>query len=160
MNVLQKITDLWYSNANFSLVTTIFLTVFFGVTALFCYGITWYFQMSSMAEYGYPKISRKTFQKRFKQYTTVEKIMLTKLKRFATKKGFMLQLCWMINLLNLLFAVISSIGLIGFVITHGSGWSVVLSFFLPFESCLLFVAIRFIPDLIWLPSERRRYFRK
>ena len=156
----DRLQALWESNAEFSFGTSVALAMFFLGVSVFCYGLTWYLQMSSMVEYGYPKRSEKSMRKKFKQHTTVEKITLTKLRRFATRNGFMLQLCWMINIVNLLFSVISSVGIIAFIVTRGSGWSGVLALFLPVGSCLLFVAIRFIPDLIWLPSERRRYFRR
>ena len=48
---------------------------------------------------------------------------------------------------------------VGAVITHTDGWAMCL-LFAPFDCLVVSVTLRFIPGLVFLPSERRRYQRK
>ena len=45
----------------------------------------------------------------------------------------------------------------GSVIIHADGWAGCMLFFPPFYCLMAATALLFIPDLIRLPSERRRY---
>lgn len=156
----MSLQELWNAKMDLPIGLCISLGVLFLAFGMLFYGVCWYLQKEAMIEYGYPRVSPKTMRKKFAKYTFLEKITLSRLKKSAKRQGFMLQLCSLINWLNLFFAVITCIGFFGFTISRGAGWSVLFLLFLPFGWLLLSAAIRFIPDLICLPSERHRYFRR
>lgn len=103
-------------------------------------------------------MSDKRITKRWKSYSTIDKIWLISLKREAKRNGFGLYLYWWMNIFNLFCAMVSLIGFVCFAIFPTKGWQIILMLFIPFASFVLSMAIRFIPDLILLPSERYRYF--
>ena len=156
---MTRLIELCNSNFEGSLFVRIGLGVLLLALGALMYILNWCSQKDAMVEYGYPKVARKTMRKRFQQYTTAEKVTLTKLRKNAKRKGFMLGLYWILNILNLGCAGLTIVGVFGFMIT-GAGWGLILLIFLPFDTFLMFWFIRFVPDIIFLPSERSRYFGK
>lgn len=155
---MNTIVELWSSNIDFSLGQSIALGLLFLLLGLFFYVMNWYSQRDAIIEFAYPKVSMKTLRRRFDKLKFWDKVFLFSLRKNAKRKGFMLHLCWLINVGNLFSGSLTLVGFIGLLVSKGSGWSLILLLFLPFGFMLFSAFIRFVPDLIWLPSERKRYF--
>ena len=108
-------------------------------------------------EYGYPRVKLKKLKKTIRDDPVAERIFMVRLCRAAKKKGFMIWLCWLVNLINVLVFAAAIVGMIGVIITSVAGWAMLLLLFLPIGWLLVGAALRFILDLLFLPSERNRY---
>ena len=150
--------ELWYSCGNFIWWQAILIALFFLVSdAVICI-LHWYTQRARILEYGYPKIhERKSFKKRLKNDSLAEKILMIRLCLAANKSGFFLWICWLMNLLNIISAVAAIVGAVGIVVTRGDGWAMCLAVMFPFGCLMGATALLFVPDLFFLPSERKRY---
>ena len=84
---------------------------------------------------------------------------MLRLCRDAQRKGWFLRLCLLINFVNIASVPVAVVGAVGAVITHTDGWAMCL-LFAPFDCLVVSVTLLFIPGLVFLPSERRRYQRK
>ena len=152
--------ELWNMSGDFSLLESILIGTFF-LSCDFCLCIVnWYLQQEAIIELGYPKRKSKTMKKRMKRFRFWERITLTRLCKESERKRVSLWFYWCLNFLNILVAGAGLVGYCGMVITGGAGWSMVLLIIGPFGVLILSMLLRFIPDLLFLPSERRRYFCK
>lgn len=152
--------ELWKSSIVMPKWQAVLMAIFFAFGSTVLCTANWFLQQSSIMEYGYPKVKGKTLRKQVKEHSITERIFLTRLCREAKRKGFMLILCWSINFINVLIFCASVVGAIGFVITSLDGWAGCLLIILPFGWFCISVLLHFIPDLLFLPSERERYKRK
>lgn len=119
--------------------------------------VHWFSQRGRILEYGYPRVRKKTLKKRLKNESFLEKVFMVRLCRNADRIGPYLWVCWLMNILNTLSALAAVAGAVGSVIIHADGWAGCMLFFPPFYCLMAATALLFIPDLIRLPSERRRY---
>lgn len=119
----------------------------------------WYMRRAHICEYGYPKRKRKALRKILSAYSPIQQFLLIPIVRNAEKKGVYLFLSLICHAICVIGFVACCVGLIGCMVTLADGWALIL--LIAPELVCLFVttAILFIPDLICLPSERKRYKR-
>ncbi len=132
-----------------------FLSANFALFCAFCF-----MRKETAIEVGYPKTRKKTLEKHLKTLPVLDRVFLWSLTREAKQKRFMLYLNFFDNLLNVLSIMVSAVGFVAVFITNGKGWS--MTFLVLPVITVLFVtgAVAFIPHLIWVPSERKRYSLK
>ena len=149
--------DFWYKDASISWWQMLLLGLFFLILNAAIFIAMWYVRKGVAIEYGYPKQKKKAIQKIQQNYSFWDDLLLIRITLDAKKRGFLLYLnliCHFMNLLGLLGCVV---GFVGAMITLADGWA--LTLLLKSEITVLFftVLIEFIPHLIWLPSEQKRY---
>lgn len=158
---MKTFVELWNTDSHLELwqafLLVIFVTFNFG---LFC--VSWFLRKAALLEYGYPKRKAKTLNKRFKEYSFLEKLFLVKVVKDSDQKGFYSYLLLILNFANIVAFFSCVVGYIAVLLTCISegivpGWATVLVLIPVFGVFLGSFAITFIPDLIYLPSERRRY---
>lgn len=153
--------ELWQQKVYFTITQTIFTGLFFLICGLVLCAANWYIQVGIIAEFGYPKRSKREKRKGtltwIKQFRPVSRIFLWRPCSNAQRKGVILWLAWLCNLFNVLSGILCCIGYPLAIIMRGVGWPMLLVIFLPFAVFMGAVFIEFIPTLIFLPSERRRY---
>lgn len=117
----------------------------------------WYCRLETIRECGYPKRSKKTLKKIFSAYSVWDKLLLLRPTCNAEKRGPMLFLNLICHYICLLALIAVWIGFFGCMITLADGWAVVLLIMPELAAMGFSAAVMFIPDLIYSPSERRRY---
>lgn len=153
----MSIKDIFFDNADFSLLQSIFIGLFFLIVGLGMYIVMWYMNREALIEIAFPKTKRKMINKFIKRHSLMQKITLLYIIREGKEKRAALWFYWMFNVANILCACISLVSCIAVVITKGVGWAMLGALFLPFELFLIRAAITFFSDLIFLKSERSRY---
>lgn len=155
------IVELWRDNIDIEWWRMLLIGLFLLVANAIIFMATWYLRLSTVKEYGYPKRSRKALKKRFSTFSAREKLLLIRPTREAEKKGLMLCINLICHYLCLLAFVVSLVGFVGCMVTLADGWAVTLLIIPELAAMGATTAVMFIPELIWLPSERRRYgFKK
>lgn len=153
--------ELWQQKVDFTITQTIFIGLFFLICGLVLCAANWYIQVGIIAEFGYPKRSKREKRKGtltwIKQFRPVSRIFLWRPCSNAQRKGVILWLAWLCNLFSVLSGILCCIGYPLAIIMRGAGWPILLVIFPPFEVLMGSTFIEFIPTLIFLPSERRRY---
>lgn len=152
---MEGFMNLWTGHAQYVWWQAVLVSLFFAAFNSLTFFVIWYMHLETILECGYK--SRKTARKKFKTHTRIDRILLTRLVREAPKSNPILKLRLVLNWSNLLCAGVCFIGFIGTVITCGQGWALVLLMCSGFFSMFFSVGISFIPDLLWVPSERKRY---
>ena len=153
--------ELLQQKTNFTVMQTILIGLFFLICGLVLCAANWGIQVSIIAEFGYPKRSKR--EKRMgdlawiRQFRPVSRVFLWSPCRDAQRKGFILWLAWLCNLANLLSCVSCCVGYPLAIVMRGVGWPILMMLFPPFEVFAGTIIIEFIPRLIFLPSDRRRY---
>lgn len=157
--IITKIglADLWYSHYDISVIKIIFLGALMLIFDFVLLLLIWFLNMSSMTEVGFPGRKKKYIRKITKSYDILSWITLIPLYIDSENRSFYSIICLITNMINVLMALISIVGYVGCIITHANGWCFTLLVTAGLASVFLYVIIIFIPDLIWLPSERRRY---
>ena len=157
----NSLWELWQQKVDFTITQTIFIGLFFLICGLVLCAANWYIQVGIIAEFGYPRRSKREKRKGnltwIKQFRPVSRIFLGRPCSNAQRKGVILWLAWLCNLFNVLSGILCCIGYPLAIIMRGAGWPILLVIFPPFEVLMGAVFIEFIPTLIFLPSERRRY---
>lgn len=157
----NSLWELWQQKVDFTITQTIFIGLFFLICGLVLCAANWYIQVGIIAEFGYPKRSKREKRKGtltwIKQFRPISRIFLWRPCSNAQRKGVILWLAWLCNLFNVLSGMLCCIGYPLAIIMRGAGWPILLVIFPPFEVLMGAVFIEFIPTLIFLPSERRRY---
>lgn len=155
---MESFLSLWQYEGTFTTVEIVAIGLFlFSMNAVILW-VNWVIQRYAILEYGYPKVKQKTLKKRLKSHSLFEHVMLTRICRESKRKGLYIYLCWFLNFLNCIAAILTAVGLVGAMITGGDGWAMTLLCFPPLSIMLFGALLKFVPDLICLPSERRRYF--
>ncbi len=153
--------ELWQQKVNFTITQTLFIGLFFLICGLVLCAANWYIQVGIIAEFGYPKRSKREKRKGnltwIKQFRPISRIFLWRPCSNAQRKGVILWLAWLCNLFNVLSGILCCIGYPLAILMRGAGWPMLLVIFPPFEVLMGSTFIEFIPTLIFLPSERRRY---
>lgn len=157
----NSLWELWQQKVDFTITQTIFIGLFFLICGLVLCAANWYIQVGIIAEFGYPKRSKREKRKGtltwIKQFRPISRIFLWRPCSNAQRKGAILWLAWLCNLFNVLSGILCCIGYPLAIIMRGAGWPILLVIFPPFEVLMGSIFIEFIPTLIFLPSERRRY---
>ena len=157
----NSLWELWQQKVDFTITQTIFIGLFFLICGLVLCAANWYIQVGIIAEFGYPKRSKREKRKGtltwIKQFRPVSRIFLWRPCRSVQRKGAILWLAWLCNLFNVLSGILCCIGYPLAIIMRGAGWPMLLVIFPPFLVFMGSTFIEFIPTLIFLPSERRRY---
>lgn len=153
--------ELWQQKVDFTITQTIFIGLFFLICGLVLCAANWYIQVGIIAEFGYPKRSKREKRRGnltwIKQFRPISRIFLWRPCSNAQRKGVILWRAWLCNLFNVLSGILCCIGYPLAIIMRGAGWPILLVIFPPFEVLMGSIFIEFIPTLIFLPSERRRY---
>lgn len=155
----MSIKDLWRDNADFSVLQSLCIGTFFLSCGLLVALATWAMQQGAILEYGYPRIKDKRKRKLLKTFSFFERVTLTRLCREAKRRSAVLWLYWTINLCNGLSVFVCIASYIAVLFTGGAGWAMIL-LFAPWTVFVLSSIVRFVPDLLFLPSEKRRYSRR
>ena len=131
-------------------------TLSFLINGVFC-AVNWYLRKETILECGYRKARIRRTKKVMKDWPLTDKIHLSRLAAEATEANPMIGLSLFLNYLNILCGGVLVIGYICSVVTSGAGWALVLVFYPGVFSIFFSTIVTFIPDLLWVPSERRRY---
>lgn len=154
---LPILSSLWNEDASYVWWQAfLFATLFLLGDGLFC-GITWFIRKETIIECGYRKGRIKRTKKAMKEWPLFDKILLRRLAAEATESNPMVGLSLFLNYGNIAFALIAVFGYLCAILTCGSGWAMALVCYPGVTSMMLSTVITFIPDLLWVPSERRRY---
>ena len=98
--------ELWQQKVDFTITQTIFIGLFFLICGLVLCAANWYIQVGIIAEFGYPKRSKREKRKGnltwIKQFRPISRIFLWRPCSDAQRKGVMLWLAWLCNLFNVL----------------------------------------------------------
>lgn len=149
--------ELWHGNIDIEWWKMLLIGLFFLVINAVIFLAMRYVRLETIREYGYPKRSRKSLKKRFAVYSVWDKLWLIRPTCDAEKKGLGLFLNLICHYISLLGLIASLAGFAGCMITLADGWAVILLIVPEMAAMAFSVVIMFIPDLIWSPSERRRY---
>lgn len=152
--------DLWHQKADFTIMQCVLIGLFLFLCGIVLCAVNWYLQVGIILEFGYPKRTKREKRKGnlrwIRQYSFSNRVLLWRPCKEAFRKGFMLWLAWFLNLLNVIACVICCAALFLVILTRGAGWSLILLLF-PYGVLMFCIAVEFIPSLLFLPSERRRY---
>ena len=138
---MEIILDFWNGHSHFAWWQSLLICLFFLLANSLLFLAVWYLHRETILECGYKNV--KAARKRFKEQSPVEKLLLTRLVHEAPKPHFNLILRLVLNWSNLVLAA--------------AGWAMTLLLGSGLCSLLFSVGISFIPDLLWVPSERKRY---
>lgn len=117
----------------------------------------WYVRRGIVCEYGYPKRNKKSIKKKLAQYSILDNLLLIRLTHEAERKGPLLYINLICHYISLTALVVCLFGFVGCMITLATGWALSLLVISELAALLITVLIEFIPHLIWLPSEHKRY---
>ena len=157
----NKIFDLIHSQIDMSLGLYLLVGTLFTILNVFLGAIFWYGHYGRIKEVGYPRRNEKFVKRRYMNKGWLDNLFLYTITKKAENVNLLIYLNFLSNFALVLCTVSAVVGyLIGLVQSIFSmvgGW-VFVSIFSPFLMLILGTAIMFIPDLIWWPAERRRYF--
>lgn len=153
--MIEGFVHFWNDHAHYAWWQSVLIGLFFLTFNCGAFFLIWYCHRETILECGYR--SQKAARKRFKTQSLIDQILLTRLVREAPKAHPNLTLRLILNWSNLLFAGVSAAGFLGTILTGGAGWAMLLLICPGFTSLFCSFGISFIPDLLWVPSERRRY---
>ncbi len=153
----MSIQEIWNDRLPIKWWPMFWMGLFFLVANTVIFLAMWYVRRGVAIEYGYPKRNRKTMRKKLAKYSLLENILLLRLTKEAERKGMMLYINLVCHFLSMAALGTSIVGFFGCMITLADGWA--LTLLIVSEIAILFVTgiFEFIPHLIWLPSERKRY---
>lgn len=152
---MEGFLNLWNTHAHYAWWQAVLIGLFFLAVDAVIFFVVWYLHRETILECGYK--NAKSARKRFHKQTPAEKLLLTRLVREAPLHNPVLKLRLILNWSNLLFAGTALIGFLGTIVTCGAGWAAMLLLCSGLFSLFFSVGITFLPDLLWVPSERRRY---
>ena len=132
--------------------------MFFLLADIIIFIAMWYVRHGTAVEVGYPKRNKKYIKKKLQDYSFFDKLFLVRITFESDNMNLMMIINLFCHFLNLIAIIGCIIGFIGSMITLAEGWAILL--LIGSEVGMLFftVLIEFIPHLIWVPSERKRYF--
>lgn len=153
----MNIITLWCDNITIAWWKMFLIGIFFIVMNLIIFLAMWYMRRDALCECGYPKRNKKSMKKKLKSYTVLDNLLLVRLVSEAERRCPLLYISLVCHCISVLAMGVSLVGFVGCMLTLADGWALTL-LVVPELACLGFtVLIEFIPDLIWLPSERKRY---
>lgn len=129
--------------------------------ALFINGVlcavNWFLRKETILECGYRKAKRRQTKKAMKGWPLIEIILLRNLASEATQSSPMIGLSLWLNYLNILCGGVLIVGYACSIVTSGALWALALVCYPGVFSIFFSTVVTFVPDLLWVPSERRRY---
>lgn len=151
---------LWQDSISIEWWKMLLIGLFFTGMNIAIFLATLYVRCSVIYEYGYPKRNKKSIKKKTASYSLPDKLLLTRLTRQAQRKGPLLYLNLICHYICIGALGVSFLGFIGCMVTLADGWALSLLVMSELAALFFTVLIEFIPHLIWLPSERKRYNMK
>lgn len=149
--------QLWNDSASFALWQAILIpTVLFICNLVIAVAIS-YAIWDNAIEILFPNI---IFNTRLERYSTPEKIWLCKIIKEQKDKRKVVWFYWIIYIINLMDAALIPLSWIASIITCGSGWALCCLLIIPINISLGSAGILFILNLLFVPSERDRNFKK
>lgn len=149
--------NMWNGNADYTLWQAVWISTLLFFLNLSLSIATWLMQKEIILECAYSKSKRKKIRQEFKTFSFGDKILLRKLAKSATKHNPIISISLYINYINIIAVFVGLIGYIGAIITRGNGWTMMLTMCYGFGILCLSGIIHLVLDLIFVPSERRRY---
>lgn len=153
----MTLNQLWCDNTTFSWWQMLLICIVFFIINSTIFFMMWYMRRGFAIEFGYPKRSRKAMNKKLKSYSKLEEILMVRITCEAERRGAFLAINLVCHFTNILGYSASIIGIVASMITLGDGWALTLLVFSEAITLGVTIFIEFIPHLIWLPSERKRY---
>ena len=158
---IEKLKESWSENLDLGIAKcVIFALVLLVLGGALC-AIVWYIQLSYIVETGYPKRSKRRKRQglliELKDHSRINQLFLWRLCKDAPRKHWFMWFSFGINLLNILVVAVCCVSGVCAIITTGAGWTWTLLILLPYNFLLFVVLVEFIPSVIYIPSERRRY---
>ena len=147
--VNDALLDLWWQILPISIFMFLCNSIFFLVI--------WYIRRGAVIEYGYPKRSTKAMNKKMKAYSKLDEILLLRVTFEADRIGFYSFFNLLLHYINVFGYIASIVGIAAAMITLGDGWALTLMFGGMLFVLAITTMLDFVPSLIWLPSERKRY---
>ena len=151
------IMALWYDNISIDWWQMLLIGMLFMAANICVFMAMWYVRRNVVYEYGYPKRNKKTIKKKTATYSTLDKFLLLRITSGAERKGPLLYINLVCHHICLIALGVSFVGFIGCMITLAHGWAFFLLVISEIAALFITVLIEFVPHLIWLPSERKRY---
>ena len=153
----ELLSSLWNQQTSFTWLQVFFIAIaallFNGI---FCFA-NWFIRRETILECGYRKAGAKRMRKTMKQWSLISKILLRRLAAEATQSNPIIGWSVCLNYLNLFCGGMVIIGFICAIATKGTGWALILVSCPGIFALFFTTVVTFIPDLLWVPSERRRY---
>lgn len=153
----MDIVKLWNDHLSIEWWKMLLIGMFFLLTNTIIFFAMWYVRRGVALECGYPKRSKKTMKKKLAAYSMIDHVLLIRLTAEAEKKGPLLYINLVCHYLNMAALGATFCGFVGCMITLADGWALTLLTMSELGVLFITVSLEFIPHLIWLPSERKRY---
>ena len=158
---IDELKAAWLEKPDVSITQCIVIGLVILVANMVLCAVLWYLQLNNIVEVGYPKRSKRRKREgvliEIKEHSRIHQISLWKLYKNAPRKNWYVWLSFRFNLLNIPVAATCCIAYPCVIITSGAGWALTLLLFPPYMLFFIVGIVQFIPSLIFLPSERRRY---
>ena len=155
--MLDSLVPLWNQATSYTWWQALLIgTLCFLIDTFLCIA-NWYIRKETILECGYKRSRARRIKKEIKQWPWKDKILLRRLAREATERSPMISLSLFLLYLNALCGLAAGIGYIGTIFSCGAGWAMVLQFYSGPFTLFFSTAVTFVPDLLWVPSERKRY---
>lgn len=156
----MDIKTLWNDNISIEWWKMLLIGLFFIVMNISIFLAMWHVRREIVCEYGYPKRNKRAMRKKLASYSTLDNLLLIRMTHEAEKKGPLLYINLLCHYICLIALVASFLGFGGCMITLADGWALSLLVISEIAALLFTVLAEFLPHLIWLPSERKRYRRR
>jgi len=157
MKMLEFLSSLWNQQASYTWWQALLFATFFLLGDGVFFFMTWFLRKETILECGYRKAGIKKIKKAMKAWQLADKILLRRLASEATENSPMIPLSLFLNYINIALAIVAVVGYISAIFTCGAGWAMALVSFSGLASLFFSTVVTFIPDLLWVPSARRRY---
>lgn len=153
----MDIRTLWHDNISIEWWKMLLIGLFFISMNIIIFLAMWYVRHGIVCEYGYPKRNKKAIKKKLSSHSILDNLLLIRLSREAERKGPLLYINLICHYICMAALGVSLLGFAGCIITLADGWALSLLAISELAALFFTVLIEFIPHLIWLPSERKRY---
>lgn len=155
------IINLIYSQIDISFWLYLLTATFFLILNVVLGAFVLYAHYGRIQGVGYPRRTEKYVKRRYMNKGWLDKLFLYTITKKAENVNLLIYLNFLSNF-ALVLSIASAVagylvGLVQSAFATVGGW-VFVSIFSPFLITMVGTAIMFIPDLIWWPEERRRYF--
>lgn len=154
---MDMLIQMWNSKANYTQWQAIWISSIFLLINIGLCLIVWFIQKATIIQSGFPKSKRKKIKKAFRSQVFLDRLLLCKLRREATIANPILNLCIVLNCINIAAVAGEIVGYIGTIITRGQGWALTFVLLSGFVSFCVTAFVHSISTLLWVPSERKRW---
>lgn len=154
---MAELLEMWNDNITLPWGKMLLIGLFFVLCNLGIFVAMCYVRQGVIIECGYPQRNAKYMKKKITKHSFIERLLLIRLTRDAEKKGPILCINLVCHFINILTYIISLVGFVGCMITLADGWALTLACCSSLFGLLITTIFEFVPHLIWVPSEKRRY---